>query len=438
MSDPRHVSREIRRSVALVLVLALAACARGPLATPEGSTSGLPATPSTTVPPSSSVPTLPESTPNGAPPLPPTAPATLQPPPTASATDSFAILPAPAGIRIGSIACSGAIGASDPVAIVELYGAADGVSVLRDYADVSHPRTVCTLRSVQLVQLIDARHLVVQGDGPSLYAIVDLPAVRYHWFQLPEGHGLREVLAVAPQLGEIAWMQWAVQDPEPDPFDRLHLTTAAGDRIVATLPDTNEGRCGSPMDSNRAGYTRSGSALFVLDEPLPEISLVIVKGGKVVLSLIGDPSQPIASRPLKVLWSPVKEELYWSQSGSIWRWTASEGSDVILKGVVWESATISPDGSHLAYDVTVAEGFHDTYLMDLDQATAPVRIGGGHRTSPVFVNDAQLFYIPEYQQPGCTGEAPPRPLIYNVTDGTEAVSIIDYIWRVWPATATNN
>lgn len=358
--------------------------------------------------------------------------------PNAAGPESFAILPAskPAGF-VGDVTCTGFIGASDPVAIVQLHGAAfTGPVVLRDYANTSQPRTICTFgkAAFQVVQLIDARHMVIGGENAS-YAVVDLPEVQYHWFQLPVSQGLfASLISVSPALDEIAWK---VEDPAGTATDTIHLTTAAGDRVVATLPDTNTGRCGVPdVDSNPGGYTRSGTALFVLDTPLPESSLMVLEGATVVLSIVPPAGTPIASSPLMALWSPTSETLYFEQTGDVWKWTKAAGRTRYLPGVTWTNATISPDGAHLAYAVKRADGLHDVYLVDLAHDGHPVGIGKGANNLPVFLNSTQLWFRPETSEPGCTGPVPPGPVIYNIANGTSAPSIIDNVRRVWPATST--
>jgi hypothetical protein len=357
--------------------------------------------------------------------------------PNAVGPDSFAILPAstPAGF-VGDVTCTGSIGAADPVAIVQLHGAAfTGPVVLRDYANPSQPRTVCTFgkAAYQIVQLIDAGHMVITDDNAS-YAVVDLPEVRYHWFQLPVSKGLfATLISVSPALDEIAWK---IADPAGAGTDTIHLTTAAGDRVVATLPDTNTGRCGDPgIDSNQGSYTGSGTALFVLDTPLEEeTSLIVLEGATVVLSIV-PPSGLLESRPLFALWSPTSERLFFEQGGDVWTWTKAAGRVRYLSGVRWTAATISSDGGHLAYAVKRADGLHDVYVVDLAHDGRPARIATG-ANGPVFLNATQLWFRPETSGPGCTGPVPPSPRVYNVTNGTSAPSIIDNVRRVWPATST--
>jgi hypothetical protein len=361
--------------------------------------------------------------------------------------DSFAVLGAEPARYDGTIACSGAIGDRDPLAIVERATGEVSTSSLVDFADPARPRVACTLGKAFAVDLIDAHHLVVQAPQVGdLFAIVDLPEVRYHWFRIPASAGSfpGEVLAVAPTLDEIAWNEVR---PGDGPVDRIHLATVGRDQVIATLPDTNEGSCGWPTDSNRAAYTRSGSALFVLDEPHPEVSLIVVKDGRVALSLVGTAKARLESRPLQVLWSATSETLFWTQGVDVWRWTDARGRGVYLAGVTWSSATISPDGTELAYDVIVghAEGanggppssLRDVYLVDLAGAGKPVRIGQGHAGWPVFLDDGQLWYLRESQAGGC-GEWGLTPAIHDLASGTDALTDIDRVDQIWPATGTNN
>ena len=163
-----------------------------------------------------------------------------------SSSASFSLLPTaqPADF-VSHISCNGSIGPSDPVALVYLHGTGPGVA-LRDYADPGSPRTACTVgdsppQLIDIAQLIDARHVVIRGNGP-VFAVVDLPEVRYHWFALPQEAGFRaEFLAVAPGLDQIAWESSNTVGAETAER-KVHLTTAAGDQVVAALPSSPGGR----------------------------------------------------------------------------------------------------------------------------------------------------------------------------------------------------
>jgi hypothetical protein len=366
-------------------------------------------------------------------------PSAVAPPssgPITSSSNLFSLLPAtqPADFD-PPITCTGVIGASDPVAIVQLQAAVEGTGpiVLRDYADAANPRTVCTFKAVLPTHLIDARDVVMEIG--SALAVVDLPEVRYHWFRLPEGGSLH---AIGPQLDRVLWVTY---DPMVSLTDSIHLTTSTGDKVIATLPDDNTGRCGSPeFDSNWAEYTSSGAHMFVLDQPLEgSTSLIVVEGESTVLSII-PPSGgwPAGQRPQMALWSPTSETLYYGKGGDIYRWTPGSDPQRFLAGVDWVNPTISGDGAYLAYAVRRADNvLHDVFLVDLVHGGSPLHIGDGARKQPVFLNATQLWLKSEGDDHGCAGAEAEKRLIYDVVDKMEFNSVIYQPILVWPSTSSN-
>jgi len=65
---------------------------------------------------------------------------------------------------------------------------------------------------------------------------------------------------------------------------------------------------------------------------------------------------------------------------------------------------------------------------------SPRLIKGG-RNLPVFLNSTQLWYWSESQ--GICGPGISHPLVYDISDGSEAASVIDLVSSVWPATSSN-
>lgn len=347
-----------------------------------------------------------------------------------SSSNLFSLLPAeqPADY-VPQISCTGTIGASDPVAVVRMVAAAGGEFALRDYADVTKPTTVCTFGTEYIPQLIDARHAVVTGSGAS--AVVDLPEMRYHWFQPPAGG---ELLAVGPDLDRVLW---DLVSNEPG-TDKIYLTTDSGDTLLASVPTPGRGRCGSPESDSRLGaYTLSGRHFFVLNQPiLGWDSLVVGAAESALFSLPAPPSGwPRGDDPMMALWSPTSETLYYRQSGDIWNWNEGSDPQLFLAGVAWVQPTISADGTHLAYSVLRPDGvLHDVYLVDLVAGGSPQKIGAGPRKVPSFVNATQLYFRSEGDDHGCVGAEFEKPLIYNILDGSESPSVIDGVVAAWPAT----
>lgn len=335
------------------------------------------------------------------------------------------------------IACSGSIGSSDPVAVVQLHASAGiGDLALRDYADPSSPRTACQFHTQQfgVAQLIDARHVVIRGpDCCQTYAVVDLPEVRYHWFQLPRPSGFNaSLLAVSPGLNEVAWLS---NNDSTGGERKVHLTDKSGDQVVANLA-VALGRCGAANASKEAAYTHSGSHLYVLDQPLPDNALYVFQGKEQRMSLV-PPSGgwPKGTQPEMAVWSPNSEALFYRQNGDVWQWTQASGAQRYLPGVNWYYPTFSPSGSHLAYAVPRSDGLHDIFLIDLAHGGSPQLIKGA-RNFPVFLNSAQLWYWSEGN--GICGPAVDHPLVYDITDGSEAPTIVDQVFAAWPGTSSNH
>jgi hypothetical protein len=359
-------------------------------------------------------------------------------PPITSTSASFDLLPVeqPADFT-SAITCDGPIGASDPVAVVQLRAATEGGVgdiVLRDYADPAIPRTVCKFApGIQFVQLIDARHVVIQYDGAagSSYAVVDLPEVRFHWFDLSDGYPI-----VSPGLDQILWLETFGDFELGSGGTNVHITTSAGDHIVASLQHPIGGRCGSPEDSKSGGYAHSGDHVFVLDQPTPDFNSLLVIDGETPVLSVAAPTDGWAQSayPAMPVWSPTSETLYYRQGTDVWRWTAGGSPEIYLPGVSWYYPTITPDGAHLAYAVNRPDGLHDVYLVDLAHDGSPQLIGEA-RNQPVFLNATQLWYRSEGQ--GICGPSGDEPLIYNLTDTSEAPSVIEQVLGVWPATSSN-
>jgi hypothetical protein len=371
---------------------------------------------------------------------PTTAPSTAPsaPPPPTSSSGLFDLLPArqPAGFE-SKIACSGSIGTSDPVALVQMHGTVG--EVLRDYADPDSPRSVCTFgifQNVGVTALIDARHVLLEdpGSGTYTYAVVDLPEVRYHWFQLPEDSAtIRRFIAVGPGLEQVLWLT----SDQASGTDKIHLTTHAGDEVIAALPNVFLGLCGGPEESSKLGaYTHSGADFFVLDQYPKLNSLVVAAGQTAVLSVLPPPGGwSSGAEPATALWSPITETLFYRQGKDVWSWSPGSNPKRFLAGVSWLHPTMTPDGAHLAYSVARPDGSHNVYLVDLAHGGSPQLIGTRARNHPVFLNSTQLWYMTERPE-GCTGPSNER-LIYNLVDGSESPSVIDWVVDVWPATRSD-
>jgi len=337
----------------------------------------------------------------------------------------------------------GAIAPSDPVAIVQPHGLE---LALRDYADPAHPRTLCRFSNPPaIVQLIDSRHIVVRGFGATnIYAVVDLPEVRYHWFQLNPGAApaaCADFLGVSPGLDAVAWRGFTAGTT----VQTIHVTTAAGDQAVATLPRANPqlppAACGGRATESD-GYSASGRYFYVLDRN-PDVnyvsgphlnSLLVIDRTRALLTLTPPPGGWASdAEPSMPVWSPVTDTLYYLQGGQVWTWDPSTGARPFLSGVSWCYPTISADGHYLAFGARRADGSYDVDLLDLTSGQVPHVIGKGPRNLPAFLN-SNLVWDLTWNSPLCGRGYVGQPLVYDTHDESEASSVLDWVFQVWPAT----
>lgn len=377
----------------------------------------------------------------------PTASASMQPAtpePTPEATpeasaaegtigDLFGADP-PTNFRSG-ITCHGAIGASDPVAIVWLQQddpVAMNSPVLRNYADVNAPRTSCTFGSGEywIHSLIDARHVVINGGDGERYAIVDLPEIRYRWFRLPTDElEAGTLFAVAPDLRSLIW--WRVSTEGAQGREAI-LSDAAGRHVLGKLPELLDGRCGSPFDSSQAAFSRSGRAFYILDQLMANLNALLAGRGTETELVVAPPEGgwPEGTHPSMAVWSPTSETLYYGLGGDVMRWIPGAAPEIFLADTPWSHPTFTPDGRYLAY--ATEDG---VYLVDMTAGTSPQLIAEGG-TTPVFLNATQLWFK-DVSISGCvTNDTPER--IYDLNDRTDAPSVIDQVLAVWPATSSQS
>jgi hypothetical protein len=283
----------------------------------------------------------------------------------------------------------------------------------------------------------------------SLFAVVDLPQMTHHWFQLTRGAAAgdcADLLGISPGLDAVTWRQYNISSGTQS----IHVTAAAGDRVVGTLP--NHPNCSNPALIASSAYSPSGQYLFVLDRELGTTSssasdpafgaLVVIDGSRVRLELTPPPGGwARGAEPSMPVWSPVSDTLYYQQNGQIWSWTPAGGARQFLSGVSWCYPALSADGKYLTYGALRPDGLYDVDLVDLTSGQAPHVIGNGRRNMPAFLNSSLLWYEAWSYSNQCGGGGDAfspkfvgQPLIYDTTDGSEVPSQVDQVFEVWPAT----
>jgi hypothetical protein len=417
-------SRQRPRAIAIgsAIILVVSGCTAEALNTSTSTEVASPIAPS-----ASPLPT-PTATAEPASPTPTSQPSTAGP----LITDVLAVDPPPG--FASTITCEGSIGESDSVAIVWLRAADDAeqpTPVLRDYADVTRPRTACIFASgdYSIHSLIDARHVVISGPDQR-FAIVDLPEVRYQWFSLPATDAsFGSLIAVSPNLDSVIWRRTL---SDGSLARQILMTDASAEHLLADLPAIETGRCGSPLDSAEGAFARTGESYYVLDQPFPQMNVFLAGRGADVELTIHPPDAgwDDASTPLMALWSPADETLYYRVGADVMRWSPGSESEVFLPNTRWSHPTFTPNGSRLAY--ATDEG---VYLVDMRRDPAP-RLIRADATVPAFLNSSQLWFKVSTGE-GCVTDAP-QARVYDLNDGAEAPSIIDSVVAVWPATSSSS
>lgn len=339
------------------------------------------------------------------------------------------------------VTCSGEIGPNDPVAVVTLAdrNGDAGAKVLRNYADIANPTTVC--KGVGWwTRLLDAQHLWTWGCSDTdtggdyrecAFAVVDLPRAAYHWYLMPTNTEGATITAIAADLQTLALQRYDEQGGR-----ELHIADGSGDHLVFRFPNP-DGRCGTPIDSNNAAFSRSGDFLYVLDQSFPPFNTLVVVGGHEVRFKVEPPTDgwPGEEYPLMAVWSPVSDTLYYRKGADVFEWTPNGGRRRILQGVPWLYPTMTPDGRHLVYARARADGYHDLYMATMSDLGNATRIAR-NRTTPVFLNNRQLWYRTEGG--GCGAGQTPKPLVYDVRSGDEFGSALYSVETIWPGTSSNH
>jgi hypothetical protein len=283
---------------------------------------------------------------------------------------------------------------------------------------------------------------VVTGPfATNVFAVVDLPELRHHWFQLPiSPRDWAVFLGVSPGLDAVAWL-----GVDQSRQVNIHITTSQADQVTPATPSPSSGG-GQLAMYERAAFSPSGKYLFLLDRRLgsntnledPSLrTLLVLHGSKVLLKLVPPAGGWVAGgEPAMPLWSPTDDTLFYRQKGDVWTWSPETGARIFLPHTAWCYPTISPDGRHLAYGAPHSpDGQYNVYLADLTGPLAPQAIGKGSRNAPAFLSTNLLWYR-AWTQTTCFSSGS-QPLVFDRSDGSESATLLDQVYNLWPATSSD-
>src|SRR6266851_430273 len=325
--------------------------------------------------------------------------------------------------RAPSIRCGSGTNPYDPMALVKLR---TGEVVLRDYANSSNPRSMCTFVGASVIRLINQTEVLIGSSSPQVFGVAD--GVHVRWFQLPDPHA--SLVGVAPSLHQVAWM---TQDLTAGK-DIIHVTNSSFvDKEVVQLPNPHHAVTCDPATSKLAAYGGpAGEYLFVLDQPSRSLnSLVVIKPDlTVALAQVAQPGGwDVGAEPSMAFW--YYQQLFYWQDGKRWLWMDHGDASVLATRVsitTYLHPTISFTGRLEAYAVLRPDGLHDVVVEYPDSRAGVVARA---RTYPILLSDTLLWFRQDFRGDCSPGTG--RAIIFDLTNSTEYPSAVDYVYSIWPA-----
>jgi hypothetical protein len=317
------------------------------------------------------------------------------------------------------ISCTGDVGNTDPVAIVTISGRT-GV-FLRDYADEASPQNFCSFgQGIAVTEILDPHHVVITSP---VDAVVELPSTRV----LELGIG-GKLVAVAPDLSQVLWVS---RSSPPT----LHDSWDAGNVQIQAYPPAGTLCADTDTVSRSGAFSRDGHNGYALwDQGPRKATYLNVVGNRSPVFALLPPAGGWGRQggPRMAVWSPVADQLYYEQQGSVWRWDPAAGASQLKAGVIWIDPAISPDGKRIAYAVRGSNGVSIVHLIDATSGADQGTVSSDGRIRPFFLSD-DLIWL-KGDQKGCSA-GNRSTFVYDLRDQTETQSSLDQVWATWPSTS---
>jgi hypothetical protein len=307
------------------------------------------------------------------------------------------------------------------LALVTLRGSNN--VVVRDITDISHPKTISNLGTIQSPVFVGPTVLSYANDGVL--------------YRTPLAGSPKTVVAKANQMLLFAWSpDGSTAAYISNAFDKseLHLVNGGQNRVVSSMPAFNGGcetqACAKGSDF-RLAYSQDGHFIS-LTQPWGGPNFRLWNSdGKLLKS--NDPGTSYAMST----WSG--NGLYFLDASGVVVWRNGVVAS-FLPGVSWLRPKGSPGGGQIVYAATDKSGSDHTYVVDT--ITQKVRELKNARSEPVFLTSRYVWYQGERScatSDPCDGTVPViangKTYIYDLQDGTETESVITSVADVWPHAA---
>ena len=316
--------------------------------------------------------------------------------------------------------CSVAIPAGDNLVIGTIVG--DPTVVVRDIQDPANARNLCTFDSSALApQFVNGTTVAYETSANQIVRADLATGNATVLASYGTGFGSGQY-AFSPDGSALTYLDG----------DVWHLVTAAGNRVLSTLPAV-PGRGVSPtQDDSMLAFSPDGRYIAYFQtfhtggsgETAPDQVRRAGDGGLVYST----------SGATMAVWASVPSRLFFRDStGAVKRWDATSGvSSMTTLG--WIRPKASPDGRWIAYTFSApggidGVGFYSVQANSVSNTTPPGRSGVR------FLTNDLVFYVGEKACSTCFGGEPTPTgvtYIYSIAGASEITSRLAAVNDAWP------
>ncbi|HET6310387.1 MAG TPA: hypothetical protein VFH00_05230 [Candidatus Nitrosotalea sp.] len=319
----------------------------------------------------------------------------------------------------GLVRCDAAIPAGDTLVIGRV--GEDSTIVVRDIQDPANAKTLCRFDSgAQSPQFISATQ-VAYATASNQIVKADIAA------------GTTTVLATIGAGFGSGQLSFSADGKSYTYIDgnTWHLVTAAGNRVLTTLPPVPARGFNPDEDDSFLSYSPDDLYIALVQTvhtggtgQTAPVQVRKASDGTLVYSTTGMTMGVWASAPSRLFFRDT--------AGTVHRWDPTTGASTMLP-LKWIRPKASPDGRWIAYTFRTsnvdAVGYYSVQGNAVSNTSPPAR------SSPRFLTNDLVWYIGEKPCDTCFGGLPtPTGLtyIYSLAGASEVISRLSGLIDVWP------
>jgi hypothetical protein len=346
--------------------------------------------------------------------------------PSASATASTSPAATPNGTPGGAslVHCDTAVPAGDNLVIGAVSG--DPTVVVRDIQDPSNAKNLCRFDpAATSPQFVSATRVAYETASNELIE-ADLVSGTTTLIATFGGGLASGQYSVSPDGGSVTYLDG----------NAWHLVTAAGNKVLTTLPAVPNRGVNADEDDIFLRYSPDGQYIALVQTfhtggtgaTAPD-QVRKASDGSLVYSTSG---------MTMGVWASVPSRLFFRDSGgAVHRWDPSTGLSAMLP-LHWIGPKSSPDGRWIAYTFRDSSGlggvgFYSVQSNSVSNTTPPGRSGVR------FLTNDLVWYIGERACSTCFGGQPAPTgvtYIYDIAGTSEVVSRLSNVFDAWPHVTT--